>query len=71
MSKSIKEQAELTPKQQEQISKFLTLNLESLREENRLGRTNYTFDTPLSESDKRDKSMLENAIIAISRTIWE
>lgn len=56
----------LTPTQQKKVAQFLSVQLETLREENRIGRCHYN-----DELTDRDMKMLENAIIMMSEEIWK
>lgn len=66
---TLKEELNLTPKQQEKISRFLAAQLRTLRNESRLGRIHYDFESRLCpEFLKKD---LETAIMAMADTIYE
>jgi hypothetical protein len=66
----MKNELKLTPKQQEKISRFLSMHLQTLEEENRIGLRHYRWDFGKSQH-RRDKTMLEDAIRKMAETIWE
>ena len=70
MTQSIKDELALTEQEQRAIAKFLSIHLETLKEENRIGQRHYRWDFGKGQH-RRDETMLEDAIRKMAETIWE
>jgi hypothetical protein len=68
MTQSIKDELALTEQEQRAIAKFLSIHLETLKEQSRIGRKEYDFSDGFG---RENRWLIEGAIKFMAETIWE